>query len=236
MSAQESSPGKFSTRQLCDLTGLPVSSFYYQPTGKDAQELREALHEIAAEFPRYGSRRLAAQLRRHGHRVGRHRMRRLMREEGITLRSSRRRHRTTDSRHEHPRYPNRLRGLLAGGEIARPDQVWCADITSIVLRHAVVYLAVLMDLHTRSIRGWELAGHLTDELTLSALRRALATGRVPQLHHSDQGVQYASQDYVTLLRSCEIEVSMSAAGRPTENGHIERFMRTLKEEEVYLHE
>lgn len=235
MRIQESDPGEFSTHLLCEVVDLSPSSFYYRSVPVDDQELRATLHEVAAEFPRYGSRRLVAQLRRRGHVVNRKRMVPLMREEGITIKTKRRRG-TTDSRPGHPRYPNLVKELLAEDEVVRPDQVWCADITYIPLRRDFVYLAVLMDLHTRSIRGWELAGHMTDELTLSALRRALTTRSAPEIHHSDQGVQYASRDYVELLHSRQTRVSMTAVGRPTENGHVERFMRTLKEEEVSLHE
>ena len=139
--------------------------------------------------------------------------------------------RTTDSTHGHPRYPNLIRGL----EIVRPDQVWCADITYVRLPREFVYLAVLLDVFTRAVRGWELAGDLTEALPLAALDRAL-TQRRPDYHHSDQGVQYAARGYVARLEAACVKVSMSDVGKPTQNAFAERFMRTLKEEEVSLHD
>jgi transposase InsO family protein len=97
------------------------------------------------------------------------------------------------------------------------------------------YLAVLLDVFTRSIRGWELAGHLLEDLPKAALQRALCTGQ-PEVHHSDQGVQYAATGYVALLQEAHVQISMAARGRPTENAYVERLMRTLKEEEVSLQE
>lgn len=138
---------------------------------------------------------------------------------------------TTNSQHPYRCYPNLIKGL----SIVRPDQVWCADITYIRLPRQFVYLAVLLDIFTRTIRGWELTAHMMEELPKAALQRALQTHR-PEIHHSDQGVQYAATGYVSLLHQAEVQISMAARGKPTENAYAERFMRTLKEEEVSLHE
>lgn len=110
-----------------------------------------------------------------------------------------------------------------------------ADITYIRLERDFVYLAVIMDVHTRAVRGWHLSRSLDRELTLTALRRALAD-RVPDIHHSDQGVQYACGDYTDLLREQGVQISMAAVGKPEDNGYAERLMRTIKEEEVDLSE
>jgi transposase InsO family protein len=117
----------------------------------------------------------------------------------------------------------------------RPEQVWVADITYIRLRDEFVYLAVLMDVCTRTIRGWHLSRSLEQALTLTALQRALQQHR-PEMHHSDQGVQYAATDYVALLQQRQVQISMAAVGKAWENGYAERLMRTLKEEEVDLSE
>jgi len=119
--------------------------------------------------------------------------------------------------------------------LTRPDQVWVADITYIRLARDFVYLAVIMDVHTRAVRGWHLSRSLDRELTLTALRRALAD-RVPDIHHSDQGVQYACGDYTNLLYEHGVQISMAAVGKPEDNGYAERLMRTIKEEEVDLSE
>ena len=119
--------------------------------------------------------------------------------------------------------------------MVRPDQVWVADITYIRLQRDFVYLAVIMDVFTRSIRGWQLGRSLEQELTLRALNQALQK-RTPEIHHSDQGVQYAATDYVQRLQDCRAQISMAAIGEPRENGYAERLMRTIKEEEVALTE
>lgn len=114
-----------------------------------------------------------------------------------------------------------------------PDQVRVADLTYVRLPREFVYLAVLMDVFTRSIRGWQLSRSLDQELTLTALKRALAQGK-PQVHHSDQGIQYAATAYVEVLQQAGIATSMAAVGDPRQNGHAERLIRTIKEEEVEL--
>ena len=181
---------------------------------------------LAGRWPTYGYRLLTAELRRDGLPVGGKRARRLMRELGLTQRR-RPAPRTTNSDHGLQRFPNLIDGL----PVTRPDKVWAADITYVRLRHEHVYLAVVMDLFTRDVRGWHLGRTLDSSLTMSALTMALSRGR-PEIHHSDQGVQYADSRYVRLLDG--VRISMSRKGEPTENGHVERLMRTIKEEEVAL--
>lgn len=217
---------------VCEMLGVARSSYYRQTASKrDETALREAVQRIAARYPTYGSRRITQQLRREGDgwKVNRKRVVRLMRELGLQGKAPRRRVRTTDSTHSHPRYPNRVGGLT----VSHPDQVWVADITYVRLAQSFAYLAVLMDIFTRSIRGWSLSARLDQALTLQALSMALQHG-VPAIHHSDQGVQYAAHDYVALLRQHHITPSMAATGVPEENGFAERLMRTIKEEEVDL--
>ncbi len=215
---------------LCEVLDLAPSTYYYQSQVHDDLELREALEAVAVEYPRYGSRRLTAELGRRGWSVNRKRVQRLMQEENLLV-EVRRYCQTTQSEHAYGRYPNLMKGL----EVVRPDQVWCADLTYIRLPRQFVYLAVLLDVFTRSIRGWELTAHIMEELPKVALQRALRTHR-PEIHHSDQGVQYAATGYVSLLQEAQVQISMAARGKPTENAYVERFMRTLKEEEVCLHE
>ena len=135
--------------------------------------------------------------------------------------------RTTDSNHQLSTYPNLVRGLT----VERPDQVWASDITYVRLRHEHVYLAVVLDLFTRDVRGWHLGRSLESGLAVEALKQALAGGR-PEIHHSDQGRQYADARYRRLLHG--VRLSMSRKGEPTENGYVERLMRTIKEEEIRL--
>lgn len=217
----------------CRAVGLSRSSFYYHPTSKDEGELKVAIQEIAARYPTYGSRRVTAMLRRPPYcfRVNRKRVRRLMRELGLLVKPKKKRVPTTNSRHPYGRYANLVEGL----EVDHPDQVWVADITYIRLKEGFVYLAVVMDVFTRGIRGWALSRFLDQGLTLEALGMAFEKG-VPGIHHSDQGVQYAAKDYVDLLLKHKIKISMAQKGRPDQNGYAERVIRTIKEEEVDLNE
>ncbi len=213
----------------CDLLDLPRSSFYYQVDEPDERDCKVAIQEIAGQWPRYGYRRIAVQLRRDKQLVvNSKRVRRLMAEMGLKGEPPRRKRRTTNSEHGFPRYPN----LVLGLQVERPEQVWVSDITYIRLRDDFVYLAVVMDVFTRSIRGWHLGRTLHQELTLTALQRALATGRRPEIHHSDQGVQYAASAYVETLQGTSI--SMAEVGEAWQNGFAERLIRTIKEEEVDL--
>jgi putative transposase len=221
---------QYSVRRLCQLFAVAPSSYYYRRSHADDRDLRELLEQLALEFPRYGYRRMAVELRRRGASVNHKRVLRLMREDNLLV-QVRRFCRTTNSAHNYGRFPNLIRGLT----IERLNQVWCADITYVRLRRDFVYLAVIMDIYPRAIRGWELSGNLTEALTAAALERARAQ-QVPEIHHSDQGVQYAATGYVDRLLRQGIKVSMSARGQPRENAFAERLMRTLKEEEVYLHE
>ena len=222
----------YPTRLLCRLLNFPRAALY-RAAAEPADEgaLRTALQRLAGEWPTFGYRRLTALLRREGQRVNGKRVRRLMAELGIQGTPPVRRKRTTDSHHAFPRYPNCVEGL----DVVRPDQVWVADLTYIRLRHDFVYLAVIMDVFTRSIRGWHLGRTLEQELTLAALDQALQQ-HAPQIHHSDQGVQYAATDYVRRLEGRGVTISMAALGEPRENGYAERLMRTIKEEEVELTE
>lgn len=224
---------QYSARLVCRLLAFPRCQLYRQPAGPAANEaaLRADLQRLAGEWPTYGYRRLTALLRREGWEVNSKRVRRLMAELGIQGTPPVRRKRTTDSNHAFPRYANLVENL----EVVRPEQVWVADITYIHLRQDFVYLAVIMDVFTRSIRGWQWSRRLDQELTLTALDRALQK-RTPELHHSDQGVQYAATDYVRRLQGCGAAISMAAVGEPRENGYAERLMRTIKEEEVDLSE
>jgi putative transposase len=218
-------------RPVCRLLGVPRSSIYYsaRPVPDDEAVLKTALLDLAGEWPTYGYRRLTAMMRRLDWPVNGKRVRRWMAELNLTGAPPTRGKRTTNSHHPFPRYPNLVKDL----EITRPNQVWVADITYIRLRREFVYLAVLMDVFTRNIRGWHLGRSLDQGLTLAALERALVVA-TPQVHHSDQGVQYAATAYVERLQKLGVNLSMAAIGEPRENGYAERLMRTIKEEEVNL--
>jgi putative transposase len=220
---------QFPITTLCKVLDVPRSSAYYEPRPGEDRLLLDTLIEVAGQWPTYGYRRLTKQLQREGHAVNAKRVRRLMYKLGIMGKAPEKKPRTTDSGHAYPRYPNLVEDL----KVTRPDEVWVADITYIRLRKEFIYLAVLMDVYTRCIRGWHLGRGLDQELTLTALRRAYEHGR-PEIHHSDQGVQYAATAYVEMLIRREVKISMANVGEPEENGYAERLMRTIKEEEVDL--
>lgn len=221
----------YPVRLLCDLLGCAPSSYYYRSQGQDDTELRDLIEQIALEYPRYGYRRITAELRRRGYRVNHKRVLRIMRQENLLV-QVKRYVRTTFSQHGLEAYPNLIKDLEPEG----PDHIWVGDITYIRVRSEFLYLAVLMDLFTRAVRGWHLGRNLTEELVHMALEKALARHPAPRIHHSDQGVQYLAQGYIRLLESHGIQISMAAVGRPTENAYAERLIRTLKEEEVYLND
>ena len=218
---------------LCRVLDLPRSTYYHAASAPDDAGLREAITAVLGEHPTYGSRRVTAQLRRAPHHllVNRKRVQRVMRAMGVQRKVKRRQTRTTDSAHPYPRYPNRVKDLV----VSYPDQVWVADITYIRLWSEFVYLAILMDVYTRVIRGWHLGRALDQDLTLTALRQALED-HCPQIHHADQGVQYAAVAYTDLLKAHGVYISMAAVGKPEENPFAERVLRTIKEEEVDLSE
>ena len=217
---------------MCGVFEVPRSSLYYQPVEpRPDEQVKEQIVQLAAEHPTYGYRRITALLQRAGETINNKRVRRMMVEMGLAGQRPKKRCRTTHSNHPFKRYPNRVEGL----EVERPDQLWVGDITYVRLGSEFVYLAVLMDVFTRSIRGWQLSRSMEVELTLVALKRALAKGK-PEIHHSDQGVQYAAKEYTALLKEQGIEISMAEVGEPTQNGYAERLMRTIKEEEVELAE
>ena len=217
----------------CELLGLSRSAYYYQAIEKDESELEATIEEIAGQYPTYGTRRITEELRREPHRivVNRKRVHRIMAKKALLIRRKTPKYHTTDSQHALRRYPNLVKDL----EITHPEHVWVSDITYIRLKNDFVYLAVIMDVFTRAIRGWCLGRTIDQELTLTALRAALET-HTPEHHHSDQGLQYAAHTYTTLLKSHGVRISMAAVGRPTENGYAERLIRTIKEEEVDLSE
>jgi len=222
-------------RVLCQVVGLPRSSYYYRAVECDETSLQTAMEKAAAKFPTYGSRRLTEQVKRDAPELkplGRKRVRRVMREMRLTVRCKKARKQTTDSKHAFPRYPNLVKDLV----VTQPNQVWVSDITYIKLGGGeFVSLAIVLDVFTRAFRGWALSHGLGAELTLAALQQALLDGR-PEIHHSDQGVQYAATDYVAVLQAAGINISMAEVGHAEQNGYAERVIRTIKEEEVHLTE
>ena len=221
----------YSVRQICDALGLHRSSLYYQPkTDPFEQSLRAEIEKLSAQYPTYGYRRITQLLKRLGYDVGSTRVARLMSEQNLSV-AIKRACQTTQSVDGLGQWGNRVENL----DICRRNQVWVGDITYVRLKGQFIYVAVLMDVFTRMVRGWQVSRHLTQPLTLRPLQQALSQS-APEIHHSDQGVQYLSTAYVSTLISHGIDISLARRGRPWDNGYAERLIRTLKEEEVHLNE
>lgn len=224
---------------MLELGRVSRSSFYRsdpegQPGPDRDMELRDAIQRIALEMPSYGRPRITAELRRRGWTVNPKRVYRLLRADNLLCVRRRKFVVTTDSNHERKIYPNLARAQRLTGV----NQLWIADLTYIRLLQEFVFLAAILDAFSRRVIGWALDRSLDEQLTLSALRMALAR-RTPLpglVHHSDRGSQYASRAYTELLQANQIRSSMSRRGNPWDNAACESFMKTLKYEEVYRNE
>ncbi|MBV9231696.1 MAG: IS3 family transposase [Chloroflexi bacterium] len=226
-------------KRLCELFEVNRSWYYQreQPTQKQLEDvrLREAIEQILLECVGYGYRRVSRQLQRQGWQVNHKRVLRIMREESLLCQLKK--HfvpTTTNSQHGLRVYPN----LLKQVELTAPNQAWVADLTYIRLQGEFVYLACLLDAFSRRCVGWHLSRQIDTQLTLAALCQAIES-RHPQaglIHHSDRGVQYASRHYVAALQEVQMRPSMSGKGNPYDNAKAESFFKTLKREEVWLHE
>ena len=230
------SQGGLSIEFMCARAGVSRAAYYrhWRGSAPRAEEtgLRDAIQRLALAEPLYGYRRIGALLRREGWQVNHKRVLRLMREDNLlVLRKRPFVPVTTVSKHGWRIVPNLARGL----ELSGLNQLWVADITYIRLTEAFAYLAIVLDAFSRKVIGWALADHLRAELAIEALKMAIAARRPAPgslIHHSDRGVQYACVEYAALLAEHGIEPSMSRVGNPYDNAKAERFMRSLKEEEV----
>jgi len=196
---------------------------------------RQQIQAVALEMRSYGYRPITKELHRRGIIINKKVVLRLLRADNLLCLRRRAFVSTTDSQHQLTVYPNLARGLV----LTDINQLWVADITYIRLQRQFIYLAALLDAYSRRCIGWALARYLDARLSLAALQMALQTRRFSPgklTHHSDRGVQYACHDYVRVLQQNHIHISMSRIGNPYDNAKAERFMRTLKYEEVYLND
>jgi putative transposase len=215
----------------CELVELSRSSFYYRSCGEDGYNLAlmRLIDEEFTRHPFYGARRMAAWLRSQGYGVNRKRVSRLMRLMGLMALYPK--PRLSANGPDHKVYPYLLKGVT----VKTPDEAWSSDITYIRLAHGFVYLVVIMDWHSRYVLSWELSTTLDKAFCLDALQRALLISK-PGIFNTDQGPQYASEEFSGVLESEGIKISMDGRGRVYDNIFVERFWRTVKYEEVYLHE
>ena len=220
---------------MCKWAEVPRAGYYRwlgrtDSTARD-MELRDRLQCICLEHRgNYGYRRVQAELRHQGWQVNAKRIRRLMREDDLLAARRRKFIVTTASRHALSVFPN----LALGFVTTELNQLWVADLTYIRLKTEFVYLALVLDAHSRRVVGWAVSRTLAADFALQALERAVTARRPPPglIHHSDRGVQYASGDYVSLLHSHSLIGSMSRTGNPYDNARCESFIKTLKQEEI----
>ncbi len=224
-------PGPSLSRQ-CALVSISRSAFYHTPKGESPANLAlmRRIDELYLKYPFYGSRQMARHLGREGMKVGRHRVRRLMRLMGLA--AIYRKPRTSDPMPAHRVYPYLLRSLA----IEQANHVWCADITYIPVSRGFLYLVAIMDWATRHVLSWRLSNTMESGFCVEALEEALARYGTPSIFNTDQGSQFTSLAFTGRLRAAGIRISMDGRGRCMDNIFIERLWRSLKYEAVYLHE
>lgn len=215
----------------CELLDLSRASYYYQTGKQDDYNLMlmRLIDEQFTRTPFYGVPKMTEWLKKLGYKVNRKRIRRLMRLMGLEAIYPKRRLSIPD--YDHKKYPYLLRGL----EIDHADQVWCADVTYIRMQKGFIYLVAIMDWYSRYILSWEISTTMDKAFCIQALEQALALAK-PEIFNTDQGSQFTSQDFTGRLEQAGINISMDGRGRVYDNIFIERLWRTVKYEEVYLHD
>lgn len=221
---------KVSVRRQCQMLSLARSNLYYAPKGESAENLRfmELIDKQFLETPWYGSRQMARHMQRHGHKCGRHRVRRLMRLMRLVPI-----YQTPNTSKKHPQHkicPYLLRGLT----IDRPNQVWCVDITYIPMRRGFLYLVAIMDWFSRKVLSWRLSNSMEADFCVEALKEVIAKYGKPAIMNSDQGSQFTGFEWINALKDAEVKISMDGKGRWIDNRMIERLWRSLKYECIYL--
>jgi putative transposase len=219
-----------SIRRQCGILDLARSTLYYQAHEVSAEELvlMRRIDGIYLEHPYYGSRRMTIVLGQEGHDVNRKRVQRLMRILGLEGMAPG--PHTSRPHPEHLVFPYLLRGLA----VTRPDQVWATDITYIPLAHGWAYLVAIMDWFSRAVLAWKVSNTLTTDFCVEALEEALRHHGPPGIFNTDQGAQFTDKDFVAVLKSHDVHISMDGKGRCIDNVFVERLWRSLKYEEVYL--
>ena len=221
-----------SVSRQCRPLMLSRSSLYYMPIGIRAEtlELMKAIDKVFTAYPFFGSRQIAAWLRRDNVIVGRHRVRRLMAKMG--LEAIYRRPNTSRPHPQHPNYPYLLRNMA----VTRPNQVWCLDITFIPVWGGFLYLVAIMDWATRKMLSWRLSNTMHADFCVEALSEPLERYGAPKIMNTDQGSQFTGAAWITTLTEAGVRISMDGRGRSMDNIFIERLWRSLKQKAVYLTE
>ncbi len=223
---------ELSIRRQCELLSLARSTLYYVPVDVSPEDiaLMKAVDQIYTKWPFYGSRRIVLELRQGGHEVNRKRVQRLMQIMGLQALVPG--PHTSRPHPEHRIYPYLLRCV----DVSRPDQVWAADITYIPLESGWAYLVAVIDWFSRAVLAWELSNTMPIDFCVQALTNAMRHHGAPEIFNTDQGAQFTSPDFTAILEQAGVAISMDGKGRATDNIFVERLWRSLKYEDVYLHD
>jgi len=222
---------RLSLKEQCNILSIHRSGLYYKPKGESLLNLRlmAAIDRQFIEHPYYGAERMTDYLNMDlGYSVNIKRVRRLYKL--MNLRTIYAKPKTTKRSKEHTVYPY----LLKGVKIKRPNQVWQTDITYIPMFRGFMYMAAIIDVYSRKVLNWSISNSMTAEWVKELLEDTIKMYGAPEIHNSDQGSQYTSQDYIDVLKDNEIEISMDSKGRALDNVYIERFWRSIKQEKIYL--
>ena len=218
-----------SVLKQCNLLEIPRSNFYYKSRASEvSSDLINDIHELWMSYPQFGYRRITAMLRSSGYVINKKKVQRLMNQMGLTALYCR--PYTSKSREEDYKYPYLLKNL----PIIKTNQVWSTDITYIKMPRGFVYLCALIDIYSRFIVSWNLSIGMQVDFCMEMLESALKRHQVPEIINTDQGSQFTSYDWIKSLSDNNIKISMDGKGRWIDNIYIERFWRTVKQEQVYI--
>jgi putative transposase len=221
----------FTVEHQCQLLSIPKSTFYYQPIGIQAEDLKimSIMDRLYLEDPTMGTRRYAAEVTKRGYHLGRQHAKTLMQLMGIAAIYPK--PRTTVIDKAKYKYPYLLRGI----SINAPNVAWGIDISYIPMRYGFMYLTAIIDIYSKYIVGWSISNTMDATWVVDTLKQAVKQHGAPKYINSDQGSQFTSDEYTEYVKSLkETEISMDGKGRATDNAHIERFFRTIKYDKLYL--
>jgi putative transposase len=232
LSLIERDNSEINLKRQAELLDISRSGIYYQPIIDQREiQIKNTIDEIYTACPFYGSRKIKRELENHSIKISRGYVQNLMQEMGLQAIYPRKRLNLSQGNKQHKKYPYLLRNL----EIVHINQVWSADITYIRLKNGFAYLAVIFDWYSRYVISWKLSATLKNDFCIQALKEALETA-TPEIHNSDQGVQYTAENYIAVLEEKGIQISMDGRGRCMDNIFTERLWRTVKYENIYLYD
>ncbi len=222
---------RLSLKEQCNILSVHRSGLYYKLKGESLLNLKlmEAIDRYFIDHPYYGVERMTDYLNMDlGYCVNVKRVRRLYKL--MNLQTIYARPKTTKRNQSHAVYPYLLKSL----KIERPNQVWQTDITYIPMFRGFMYMAAIIDVYSRKVLNWSISNSMTADWCIELLEDTISMYGPPEIHNSDQGSQYTSAEYIEVLKKYKVKISMDGKGRASDNIYIERFWRSIKQEEIYL--